>query len=157
MENVSVFTVGLTSLFVICYFPLLPLTTTNPECCTTRFPLLYDKKNSFYLNVPHIWLILSFLSVLIVDSLSSMQRKYRRTSFVNSLITACKRSLEQGNMFTGVCLSTGGRPLPGGCLLLGGACSGGVPGGPPDGYRCGRYASHWNAFLFLKFFYRKER
>ena len=33
------------------------------------------------------------------------------------LITARKRSLGQGNMFTGVCLSTGG----GGCLLLGGA------------------------------------
>ena len=120
MENVLVFTVGLTSLFVICYFPLLPLTTTNPECCTTRFPLLYDKKNSFYLNVPHIWLILSFLSVLIVDSLSSMQRKYSRTSFVNSLVTGRKRSLEQGYMFTGVCLSTGGAPASGGCLLPGG-------------------------------------
>ena len=46
----------------------------------------------------------------------------------------------------------------GGCLLLG--CllrrvsapgeGGGVSGGdPPDGYCCGRYASYWNAFLFI--------
>ena len=37
------------------------------------------------------------------------------------IITARKRSLGQGNMFTGVCLSTGGVPGPGGCLVLGGA------------------------------------
>ena len=50
----------------------------------------------------------------------------------------------------------------GGCLVWGeGVCSGGVPapgeggllGGlmetPPDGYCCGRYASYWNAFLFI--------
>ena len=68
-----------------------------------------------------------------------------------------KRSFGQGNIFTSVCLSTGG----------GGACSkfsggvpapnfrGGVPapnfgGGPPIfGIRStfGRYASYWNAFL----------
>ena len=53
------------------------------------------------------------------------------------IFTARKRSLGQGNMFTGVCLSTGGC-LVGGCLLPGGACSGGgvpaprgVPGGDP--------------------------
>ena len=39
----------------------------------------------------------------------------------------------------------------GGCLLLGGVWSQGVPGGDPlpDGYCCGRYASYWNAFLFI--------
>ena len=36
-----------------------------------------------------------------------------------NIFTARKRSLGQGNMFKGVCLSTGG------CLLLGGAWSGG--------------------------------
>ena len=38
---------------------------------------------------------------------------------------------------------------PGWCMLQGGACSGGVPGGDPlpDGYCCGRYTSYWNAFL----------
>ena len=35
-------------------------------------------------------------------------------------ITTRKRSLGQGNIFTGVCLSTGGVPAPGGCLLPGG-------------------------------------
>ena len=63
---------------------------------------------------------------------------------VSGLITAHKRSLGQGNMFTGVCLSTGvpapgggawswGVSAPGGCLLLGGAWSQGVPapGGVP--------------------------
>ena len=98
------------------------------------------------------------------------------------IFTARKRSLGQGNMFTGMCLSTGRVPgqrgaCSGGCLLQGGlvwvdACSGGVPGpggalcggylvwgvpGPEgacsqggawDGYCCGWYASHWNAFLF---------
>ena len=50
----------------------------------------------------------------------------------NYIITARKRSLRQGNIFTGVCLSTGRLPGPGGCLVLGvaglgGACSRGVP------------------------------
>ena len=89
------------------------------------------------------------------------------------IFTARKRSLGQGNMFTGMCLSTGQVPgqrgacsrgclLPGGGLVWVDACSGGgVPGlggacsqggawwRPPwDGYCCGWYASHWNAFLF---------
>ena len=46
-----------------------------------------------------------------------------------SLITARKRSLEQGNMFTGVCLSTGGCLVPGGLVR-------GVPG--PGGGACSR-------------------
>ena len=40
-----------------------------------------------------------------------------------------------------------GVPAPGG----GGCLVRGVPGGdPPDGYCCGRYASHWNSFLFIQ-------
>ena len=96
---------------------------------------------------------------------------------ISCIFTARKRSLGQGNMFTGVCLSTGRVPAPGGgaccrgvwswggCLLREGACLGGsghggvpAPGGcllwegglvetPPDDYCCGRYASFWNAFL----------
>ena len=48
------------------------------------------------------------------------------------LITSRKRSLGQGNMFAGVCLSTGGVPGPGGwsalggCAWSGGFCSGGA-------------------------------
>ena len=86
------------------------------------------------------------------------------------VVTARKRSLGQGNMFTGVCLSTGGVPGwgvgvwvpgprgvsgPGGGAWSGGPGLGGhlVRGGglvetPPDGYCWGRYASYWNAFLF---------
>ena len=88
-------------------------------------------------------------------------------------ITTRKRSLGQGNMFTGVCLSTGGCLVPGrggpwsrgvwswggtwsggGCLVWGGL----IPGGaswrdPPNGHCCGRYASYWNAFLFFSFFF----
>ena len=41
----------------------------------------------------------------------------------NSIVTVRKRSSGQGNMFTGVCLSTGG-----GCLVPGGSLVGGVPG-----------------------------
>ena len=68
---------------------------------------------------------------------------------VNCLITARKRSLGQGNMFTG------GVPAPG----SGGG--GGAGGDPPDAYCCGRYASYWNAFLFNDFghvctFYGKQ-
>ena len=52
-------------------------------------------------------------------------------------VTARKRSLGQGNMFTPVCHSVHGRGVPGpvgclvpgGCLVWGGAWSGGVPGG----------------------------
>ena len=45
--------------------------------------------------------------------------------------------------FTGGAWSRG-MPGPRGCA------PGGVPGGdPPDGYCSGRYASYWNAFLFV--------
>ena len=53
----------------------------------------------------------------------------------------------------------GGGAWSRGTLVLGGAWSRGrclVPGGawwrPPDGHCCGRYASYWNAFLFLNYF-----
>ena len=87
-----------------------------------------------------------------------------------------QRSCE-GYVFTGICLSTEGWGclVPGGVCSGGGGvcCWGGVcsrgavsaPGGcllqgvshhalrqtPPgrDGYSCGRYASYWNAFLFI--------
>ena len=73
----------------------------------------------------------------------------------------------EGYVFTGVCLSIGGRGFaPGGCLVWG-VCSQGDagPGGVPgrglvsrhalrqtpgrDGYCCGRHASQWNAFPFV--------
>ena len=54
----------------------------------------------------------------------------------------------------GGCLVRGvwfGGDGPGGCLVWEGVWSRGVPGGdtPRDGYCCRRYASYWNAFLFL--------
>ena len=71
---------------------------------------------------------------------------------VCTIITARKRSLGQGNIFTPVCHSV--HRGEGGCLVPGGSVPGGdlLPGGclvetPPDGYCCGRYASYWNAFL----------
>ena len=88
--------------------------------------------------------------------------------------------LRQGNVFIGVCLSTGG--ISGSVSLLWGGYlwyhvpSGGIQvsrGGhvqevgthpPPPGYMgqyeiwstSGRYASCWNAFLFLKWFLWKQ-
>ena len=56
------------------------------------------------------------------------------------IFTACKRSSGQGNMFTGVCLSTGGGAWSGGggCLLPGGSGPGDVPapGGAWSGDAC---------------------
>ena len=87
------------------------------------------------------------------------------------IITARKRSFGQGNIFTPVCHSVHRRGMVSqhalqrwvcaiqACLAAGGggACSGGgVPGlgglleTPLDGYCCGRYASYWNAFLFME-------
>ena len=77
----------------------------------------------------------------------------------HKLITARKRSLGQGNIFTPVCHSVQsggvlqGGVLPGGAWSRGvpgpggGCLLPGVPGGDPPGYCCGRYASYWNAFL----------
>ena len=53
----------------------------------------------------------------------------------------------------GVCVYSGGCLLQGGCGCLGVVCS--VPPGR-DGYCCGWYASHWNAFLFPCGFCSKE-
>ena len=52
-------------------------------------------------------------------------RAFQNFQAVPVLFTARKRSLGQGNMFTGVCLSTGGCLLQGWVPGLGGACSGG--------------------------------
>ena len=44
-------------------------------------------------------------------------------------------------------------PAPRGSVCSRGCLLWGVPGGdPPNGYCCGRYASYWNAFLFLRNF-----
>ena len=61
--------------------------------------------------------------------------------FPVDIITARKRSLGQGNIFTSVCQEFCSQ---GGCLVPGGVWR------PPlrDGYCCGWYASYWNAFLF---------
>ena len=57
----------------------------------------------------------------------------------NNIVTARKRSLGQGNFFTPICLSTRGKVR----LRRGGS---GQTLPEPDK---GRYASYWNAFLFL--------
>ena len=83
---------------------------------------------------------------------------------MTTFITACKRSLGQGNIFTTVCHSVhGGCLVPGGSGPVGAPGSWGVPGPEagmpghrgggawsrevclvetphPDGYCCGRYA-----------------
>ena len=83
-----------------------------------------------------------------------------------TIITARKRSLGQGNIFTGVCLSTGGSSSWG-VSVQDGLCPGGsisrmvfvqyvvsVQGdlcqGDPRMVKSGRYASYWNAFLFCR-------
>ena len=77
------------------------------------------------------------------------------------IITARKRSLGQGNMFTGVCLCTGGGvcsrgvhgPGEGVCSREGGGLlQGGCLVETPGGYCCGRYASYWNAFFVFTVF-----
>ena len=66
----------------------------------------------------------------------------------HKLITARKRSLGQGNIFTPVCHSVqSGGVLRGGCLVPGGLPAPGGAWWRPPGYCCGRHASYWNAFL----------
>ena len=62
----------------------------------------------------------------------------------------------RGIWLGGGCLLWWGGACSGGCLLQGDASSRGgyllpgcVCGDPRDGYCCGRYASYWNAFLFV--------
>ena len=90
------------------------------------------------------------------------------------IFTACKRSLGQGNFFTGVCLSTEdlcmmSLPdwLPGLIYLFGGLCPRGsedlFPGGlfpgrglcreNPRNQKSERYASCWNTLLFNEISY----
>ena len=76
------------------------------------------------------------------------------------IVTARKRSLGQGNVFRSICLSTGG----GGVSVQGVSVRGvsvrrvsvqghlcpGRPHPPPSMVKSGRYASYWNAFMFLQ-------
>ena len=59
------------------------------------------------------------------------------------IITARKRSLRQGNVFTGVCLSMGGEVLPDRDLPW----TDTPWTEPPRMVKSGQYASYWNAFL----------
>ena len=54
----------------------------------------------------------------------------------------------EGCLVTGGCLAWAGGPGPSGGLILGGC----LWRPPRDGYCCGRYASYWNAFLFITVF-----
>ena len=65
---------------------------------------------------------------MVNDQLVILGRNFLPYEQRKNVITARKRSLGQGNMFTGVCLSTGGGACSGGFLVPGGACSGRVPG-----------------------------
>ena len=83
------------------------------------------------------------------------------TSACHSFV-ARKRSLGQGNVFTGICLQRGCLPLgrEGGVVPLGpGRCASGsgcvhtlwdTPTDAPDSQTDGRYTSYWNAFLFFQ-------
>ena len=71
--------------------------------------------------------------------------------FYKVLITARKRSLGQGNVFTCVCHSfhRGKGGLHSGGLPLGrGSASRGLSRPPLELWKAGSYASYWNAFLF---------
>ena len=60
--------------------------------------------------------------------MNGVTRKWVATPFwSDSIVTARERSVGQDNMFTGVCLSTGGCLLLGGCLVQGDRCL--LPGG----------------------------
>ena len=67
-----------------------------------------------------------------------------------NIITARKQSLRRLCFYTclSFCPQSGGVSAPGmgGCLLPGGC----LVETPHDGYCCGRYASYWNAFLFIQ-------
>ena len=60
----------------------------------------------------------------------------------------------EGNVFTGVCLSTEQHAWQGACVARGrrawqvGACVAGGMRGRRDGHCSRRYASYWNAFLY---------
>ena len=69
-------------------------------------------------NVVSVRVILTIRDECCFNEILNFTGKYR-CYVIGYIFTARKRSLGQGNMFTGVCLSTGG------CLVLGGAWSGG--------------------------------
>ena len=64
-------------------------------------------------------------------------------------VPAPRGCLLWGGCCLGGCLLPGGVPAPGGCLLRGVPAPRGVWRPPCDGYCCERYASYWNAFLFI--------
>ena len=72
-------------------------------------------------------------------------RAFQNFQAVPVLFTARKRSLGQGNMFTGVCLSTGGCLLQEGGAWSGGCLLGGVP--PPGGASSEGPAPGWGCLL----------
>ena len=115
----------------------------------------------------HLLNILTVMRILISAQNPLRTKVAYLIRYNENIFTARKGSLRRlGYVFTRVCLSRGGQSAPGGhCLLqVGGACSRGVSaprgvcsgvGGvetPRDGYCCGRYASYWNAFLFIYLF-----
>ena len=71
--------------------------------------------------------------------------------WVNSFFTARKRSLGQGNIFRSMCQEFCPR---GGCVVVGAHAwlLGGCVGYDEIRSMSGRYASYWNAFLFVRYF-----
>ena len=103
-------------------------------------------------------MVISLSVALVRHRLQCYSKLY--TKFVLTVISYCYRPhLSWGKVIfsqASVILSTG-------CLFPGGVCSQGgrryLVGTPLDGYCCGRYASYWNAFLFVYFlscFYSKK-
>ena len=86
------------------------------------------------------------------NTIKSRKSNYRTLYIQNALANGALCSLPPANEVWGkvICLQACVCPQ-GGCLVRGCACSGGCAcwRPPPDGHCCGRYASYWNASLFL--------
>ena len=80
---------------------------------------------------------------------------YRRVSVHRGWVSAPRGSVPGECLLWGVSAPRGSAPVGGVCSRGVSAPGGSAPGGsalpPPgrDGYCCGRYASYWNAFLFI--------
>ena len=127
---------------MVCVFLVYNIGKINPESKSYLLVFL----SSF---PPNLMCYLIYLVLSILFSVMSTKP--------NRIITACKRSLGQGNSFTPVCHSVHG--------------GGGVPGQvhpqtryppPPRSSACweiratsGRYASYWNAFLLCMRYFKK--
>ena len=103
-----------------------------------------------------LWFFASFEQLGVFGKTNELQIPVKVCWFLDLLPPADE--VCEGNVFTGVCLSTGGGVLcpggglclgglSGGCLCLGGLCPGGLCQGDPHTVMCRRYASYWNAFL----------